>query len=370
MKVLFSGGGTLGPVTPLLAIHDVIKVAYPKAEYIWVGTPYGPERQLVEERGIPFRTIAAGKLRRYVSFINLLDPMRFLIGFVQSLLLLRRERPTFCISAGGYVSVPLHFAAWLLGIPTWVHQQDVRVGLSNRLMAMIAAIVTTALQTHAGSLPKDKTQWLGNPVRAEIAAGDLEYAREIFDLRDDLPVVLAMGGGTGSKRINDLVAEALPQLAALTNIIHVSGADRPQEVLQGLSAQYDTYRVYPFLMRELKHAYAAADIVISRGGFGSLTEIAALQKPAIVIPKPGHQDENVEFLASAGAVVLLDQRTASGAELAGLIRELLADNERRRQLGEKMGALLPRAEEKKILEILARLCPTPPSVSASLGTRG
>ena len=354
MKILFSGGGTLGPVTPLLAIHDVIKTAYSKATYIWIGTPYGPERLLVEEKGIPFQTIASGKLRRYVSFVNLLDPLRFLVGFIQSLLLLRRERPTICISAGGYVSVPLHFAAWLFRIPTWVHQQDVRIGLSNRLMAMIATIVTTALQTHAGTLPKDKTQWLGNPVRAEIATGDLEYAREIFDLRDNLPVVLALGGGTGSKRVNDLVAEALPQLATLTNIIHVSGADRPQAVLQGLSARYDTYRVYPFLTKELKHAYAAADLIISRGGFGSLTEIAALQKPAIVIPKPGHQDENVEFLSAVGAVILLDQRTASGAALAGLVRELLADSERRRQLGERIFQLLPKAKETDILAILNR----------------
>lgn len=355
MKILFSGGGTLGPVTPLLAIHDVIKVAYPKATYLWIGTSYGPERQLVEERGINFQSIAAGKLRRYVSFVNLLDPWRFLLGFMQSLWRLRQERPAVCISAGGYVSVPLHLAAWLWRIPTWVHQQDVRVGLSNRLMAALATIVTTALQTHQGKLPQNKTRWLGNPVRVEITTGDPAYAREIFDLRDNLPVVLVIGGGTGSKRVNDLVAESLPHLAELTNIIHVSGSDRPQETLQGLSAKYDNYRVYPFLSRELKHAYAAADLIIARGGFGSLTEIAALQKPAIIIPKPGHQDENVKFLADAEAVVWLDQRAASGVQLAGLVRELLADGERRRRMGEKIAALLPRAEEEKLLEILKRL---------------
>lgn len=355
MKILFSGGGTLGPVTPLLAIHDMIKVAYPKATYLWIGTPYGPERQLVEDQGIQFRTIAAGKLRRYVSFVNLLDPGRFLVGFMQSLWILSQERPAVCISAGGYVSVPLHWAAWLLRIPTWVHQQDVRVGLSNHLMAATATVVTTALKTHQGALPKDKTYWLGNPVRVEITTGDPAYAREIFDLRDGLPVVLAIGGGTGSKRINDLVAEALPHLAALTNIIHVSGSDRPQETLQDLSTQYDNYRVYPFLLRELKHAYAAADLIITRGGFGSLTEIATLQKPAIIIPKPGHQDENVRFLADVGAVVWLDQRVARGVQLAGLVKELLADSDRRRQMGERIGALLPRAKEKKIIEILDKI---------------
>ena len=148
MKILFSGGGTLGPVTPLLAIHDMVTEAHPNATFFWLGNKLGPEKMTIEKFDIPFHTISSGKLRRYISFWNVIDIIRIIIGFFQSIKILWKEKPDVCISAGGFVSVPVHAAAWLLGIPTWVHQQDVVIGLANKLMAPSARVITTALEMH------------------------------------------------------------------------------------------------------------------------------------------------------------------------------------------------------------------------------
>ena len=173
MKILFSGGGTLGPVTPLLAIQEMIKKEH-DAKFVWVGTKKGPEKALVQKEGIGFLSIYSGKLRRYLSFYNVIDIFKILIGFFQSLKIMWKEDPDLCISAGGYISVPVHWAAWLSGTSTWVHQQDVAIGLANRLMAPFAKIVTTALEENASGFSKKKTVWLGNPVRQEILRGKKE----------------------------------------------------------------------------------------------------------------------------------------------------------------------------------------------------
>ena len=194
MKVIFSGGYTLGPVTPLLAIYDVIKQKYPEAEFLWVGTMKGPEKKLIEEKGIRFTTLTSGKIRRYISIWNLVDFFRIIIGFFQSLKLIWQTNPDVCISAGGYVSVPLHWAAWLFGVPTWIHQQDVKVGMSNRLMASFAKIITTALEKNVKEFSKKKTFWLGNPIREEILHGDKAEAIKLFNAQQAAATVPAQAG--------------------------------------------------------------------------------------------------------------------------------------------------------------------------------
>lgn len=355
MKILFSGGGTLGPVTPLLAIHETIAAAHPKAEFLWVGTKNGPERDLVEASNIGFVPIASAKFRRYISFRTLVDIAGLFVGFFQSIGIIWKENPSLCISAGGFTSVPLHWAAWLFGVPTWIHQQDVRVGLSNRLMAPIAKQITTALETSAEHFSKRKTFHLGNPVRKDITSGKKKDALALFSINDDKkPVIFAMGGGTGSMKVNQLLITAINHLEGQAEVIHLSGKERPQELVDRTQEHFDHYHPYQFFTNEMKHAYAAADIVISRGGFGSLTEIAALGKPAIIIPKPGHQEENVGFLAEEGAVLLVDERTSDGHYLANVIRELLADKQKRDDMGRQIQAKLPVAKDEDILTLVSR----------------
>lgn len=355
MKIIFSGGGTLGPVTPLLAIHDCIKEKYPDVEAIWIGTKQGPERWLVEKRGLLFMTITSGKFRRYFSFLNIVDLGKIIIGFFQSFMMLWHEEPDVCVSAGGFVSVPLHFAAWILGIPTWIHQQDVHVGLANRLLVPWAKKITTSLEYHLRLFPKKKTTWLGNPVREEILLGNKEKAYTIFSLDRNLPVVLAMGGGTGSMRLNQFIIQALPSLQGFCQVIHLSGKERPQELVERGERLFNHYHLYQFLDDDLKHAYAAADIVISRGGFGALSEIAALGKPGIFVPKPGHQEENVRYLVDAGAALEIDEELSDGNVLAKTVRQLLQDKEKQKQLGAKLHVVLPQAKPREIIEVLDQI---------------
>ena len=348
MKIILSGGYTLGPVTPLLAIAEVIKQHHPDAKFLWIGTNIGPERALIEAQCIEFTTITTGKLRRYISLWNITDIFKIIAGFFQALKIVWKFEPDLCISAGGFVSVPVHFAGWIYGAKTWVHQQDVVVGLANKLMFPIASIKTSALE-------KNKFFWLGNPVRQDILMGDKTRAKKLFNLKPNLPVVFALGGGTGSLKVNQLIVHAIQYLDGACQVIHLSGRERPQELVERAVQHFDYYQVHQFFTKEMADAYAVADLIIARGGFGTLTEIAAWGKPAIIIPKPGHQEDNVAFLEQAGAVILVDERTADGNALAHVIKDLLVDDIKRKQMAIAMQKLLPVADEKNIEEIVKKL---------------
>lgn len=352
MKILFSGGGTLGSVTPLLALAETVSEKEEQAEFLWVGTKHGPEKELVHKSGIRFITLSSGKYRRYISFWNLVDIFRILIGFFQSLALLRREKPNVCITAGGFISVPVHYAAWVLGIPTWVHQQDMQVGLANALMAKVATRITTALQSQTDLFAGKKGEWLGNPIRHELFLGERSRANEIFSLQSELPVIFVTGGGTGSARINQLIVEAIPHLEGECEVVHLSGKERNQESIEKTVRHFSFYHSFPFLAEEMKDAYAVADIVVSRGGFGTLTELAAFKKSAVIIPKPGHQEENVRSLAQAAAVMVCDETTTTGIQLATLLKDLLRDPVKRKKMGDTLYKLLPPASKERILFIL------------------
>jgi len=323
MKILFSGGGTLGPVTPLLSIADSIKKQTPDVEFLFVGTKQGPEKVIVLEKGIPFYSITSGKLRRYFSLLNILDFFRFWKGIIEAIKILWKEKPDLCISAGGYNSVPIHIVSWFFGIPTWIHQQDLRVGLSNRIMAPFAKCITVALEQNVKNFTKRKTILLGNPVREDVLNGKKSLAIKKFGLKKDMPVVFCMGGGTGSQRINDIILQALPHLQNHVQILHVTGKDRGEQTAKKASTIYKNYHPYPLFTSEMKDAYAVSDIIISRGGFGSLTEIAAVKKPAIIIPKAGHQVENVIFLAEKKAIILCNEDALDGNILSGRVKDLL-----------------------------------------------
>ncbi|PIR04032.1 MAG: hypothetical protein COV59_02500 [Candidatus Magasanikbacteria bacterium CG11_big_fil_rev_8_21_14_0_20_39_34] len=336
MKILLSGGGTLGPVTPLLAIADIVLEHTPDAQFVFVGTKGGPERDIVQEKGIPFYSITSGKLRRYFSLLNFIDLFKFLKGFLDSIKIIWLEKPDLCISAGGYNSVPLHIVSWFFGIPTWIHQQDLRVGLSNKIMAPFSKCITVALQENVKKFSNRKTILLGNPVRQDILNGDKSLARKRFGLKNNMPVVFCMGGGTGSQRINEIILQALPHLQDSVQIVHVVGKDRGVQIAKKASTIYKNYHPYALFTSEMKDAYAVSDIIISRGGFGSLTEIAAVKKPAIIIPKSGHQVENVAFLAERKAVLLCNEDALDGNILSGRIKNLLLSPDEGKRMVENL----------------------------------
>jgi UDP-N-acetylglucosamine--N-acetylmuramyl-(pentapeptide) pyrophosphoryl-undecaprenol N-acetylglucosamine transferase len=352
MKIIFSGGGTLGPVTPLLAIKQMVEQAHPTASFLWVGTNRGPEKELVLEQSVRFVTLSSGKFRRYISLWNVIDVGRVIVGFFQSLVLIWKEKPDICISAGGFISVPLHWAAWFMGVPTWVHQQDVRVGLSTRLMQPFARVITTALSSVAQSFSSKKAHWIGNPVRQGILHGDAHIAAKEFNLDPSLPTVFVTGGGTGSMKVNQMVVEALGQLEGIAQVVHLTGKERPRDLIEPADRQFDFYHPFVFFTDQMKHAYAASAMVVSRGGFGTISELAALAKPAIIIPKAGHQEENVLFLEKEHAVIVLDEALSSGLHLAKEIRRLLEEVAQAKSMGLRLQRLLPQAKARDVINIL------------------
>ncbi len=351
MKILFSGGGTLGPVTPLLAMYEHLKDSE-NVEFLWVGTKEGPEEYLIKNAGIRFVAFPASKLRRYFSFQTFADIFVFIGAFFQALIFLYKERPDICISTGAYVSVPIHWAAKILHIATWIHQQDVVVGLANRLMAPFANVITVVLEQSLLKFPKHKTRLLGNPVRPSIFMGTKEAAFQKFSLDSNLPVLLAMGGGTGSEKINVLIAQVAFELDTLCQIIHVTGKER--KTLEP-TTPLKHYHCVEFLDTDMKDAYAVADIVVSRGGFGTLSELAALKKSAIIIPKSGQQEKNIQFCADSGGLLLCNENTVTPIELADKIRGLLEDPLLHQALGEKLFHLIPVATVDSIKDILSFL---------------
>ena len=357
MKILFSGGGTLGPVTPLLGVKETIEKNnnFKKLEFLWIGTKTGPEKFFLQKINIKFYSILSAKYRRYFSFWNIIDIFKLKIAFFQSFFILLKEKPDLCISAGGFVSVPVHFSAWLLGIPTWVHQQDYEIGLANKIMKKFSNIITVTLEKHLKNMPKNKTFWLGNPIRKDILKGKKEEAIKLFNLKKDLPVIFVTGGGTGSLRINQMILETVPHLKGLVQIIHLSGRTREKDFLKNTEKLYDFYKVYDFFGEEMKHAYKIADIIVSRGGFGTLTEISALQKPAIIIPKPGHQEKNVDFFKKQNAIISINENFSNGLNLAQEIKNLLKNSKLKENLAKNLHNILKIARDEDIIKILNKL---------------
>jgi len=283
----------MGSVSPLAAIYEELKTRDANLEVLWLGTKNGPEKKFLAKYNIPFKIVTAAKLRRYLSGWNLLAPFSFWIGVIHAYFLLRKFKPDIVLTAGSFVAVPVIFSAWLLKIPRFVHQQDLASGLANKLMAKWATVITVTFKDSLGLFDPQKTQLTGNPVRQEVLLGSKDKALQFFQLNPNLPTILITGGGTGAQIINQVVFESLGQLIAKYQIIHLTGKGKsisqqlndfyPREILKLIE---ERYRAYEFLNQENYDAMALADLVISRAGFATLTELAVLGKPAIIIPIP------------------------------------------------------------------------------------
>ncbi len=346
-RILLSGGGTAGSVTPLLAVAQVLKQR--GAEVLFVGGDQGPERDLIDRAGLGWRSIPAGKLRRYASWKNITDVIHVGRGYSAARRLMAEWKPNVVVSAGSYISVPIAWAAKRGRVPVLIHQQDIRPGLANRLMLPTAPVVTLAFATNQDKFPSSKTLVTGNPVRTEILNGSAESARQRFGLPVHRPVILVLGGGTGAAKLNELILGAVSALSQDFEVIHLTGRHRGPEILAA-----DHYHPYAFLSDDLPDALAVADIVITRAGIGTLTELMALRKPIIVIPMPDtHQEDNADFIADQQAGVVLDQREISADLLVQEIKQLWRDDARRQSLADHLHQLYrPDAAERIADQIL------------------
>jgi len=312
-RILLSGGGTLGPVTPLLAVAETAKLQNLNYQFSWIGTKNGPEQYLVKSAGIPYFYLISGKWRRYFSWQNLFAPLFVIFGFLQALFFLIRLRPHLILSAGGFVSVPLAYAGWLARIPVVVHEQDVLDGLANKLMRPIVTF-----RTSVWSKPGAVT--IGNLIRPSIYGGHKGNLYSKYGLSKDMPVILVTGGGTGALSLNKIIIEELPEINKYASVVHITGKGK-QVVSQKSNLYYSTELV----AEDLADLYSLADVVITRAGMGTLSELAALKKSIIVIPIPdSHQEKNADLLRKNEVAIVIDQKNLTSGILNESIKKILS----------------------------------------------
>ena len=358
MKVILSGGATGGSVTPLLSVaNELNKKIQGNVDFLFIGTKKGyPERVLVERSEMEYHGIHSGKLRRYFAWQNFLDPFKIILGFFESLFILLKYRPDVIFSAGGFVSVPLIWAGFFLGIPTVIHQQDIRPSLSNKLTSCLAKKITVSFKKSLNDFPKTKTILTGNPVRKEILLGNKERAIKRFNLERNLPTILVIGGGTGAEKINQLIFSIIPQLVEFCQVIHLTGKDKLSRFAGSRTAGKinSRYHSYEFLTEEIADAYAAADLVISRAGSNVLAELAALKKAAIVVPLPKtHQEQNADYLHDHG-ILTMSQESLEPEIFAAMIEENIFNLEKLQKLGQNISNIWQTDGAGKIAEFILK----------------
>ncbi len=340
MRIALTGGGTGGHLYPIIAVVRELKnltqqnalLIPPKEgtniEFMFIGPPSIGEQELIKE-GILHKTILAGKMRRYASLQNFIDPFKIIIGFFQSLWHLFVFMPNVIFSKGGYGSVPVILAAWVFRIPVLIHESDAIPGLANKLCAKFSKRIAISYIDAAQYFKDKKVALTGNPVRTALLDGSKEETKRIFDLSGTKPVLLILGGSQGAQPINDVIFASIPALISRCEIIHQCGPAN-YDFLQQLTAgkSYLGYGLYAFLDEEqMRHAYAAADLVISRAGAGTIAEIAALGKPSIIVPLPNsaadHQTKNALEFAKFGGTLVLEQMNLTPHLLQNRIFALL-----------------------------------------------
>lgn len=277
-KIVLTGGGTAGHVTPNIALVPELKKHGFEISYI--GSYQGIEKQLIELEKIPYYGISSGKLRRYIDIKNISDPFKVVKGLFQTVKLLKKLKPDIVFSKGGFVSVPVVLAAKLLKIPVIIHESDITPGLANRIAFPSADWVCCNFPETMPYLPEGKAVLTGSPIRSQLLTGDAQKARLYCGFSSEKPVLLIIGGSIGSKVINDAIRDSLPELTADYQLIHLCGKGNIDPALYDQS----DYVQYEYIRNELPDFFALADLVISRAGANSICELLALKKPNILIP--------------------------------------------------------------------------------------
>ncbi|MFH1366725.1 MAG: undecaprenyldiphospho-muramoylpentapeptide beta-N-acetylglucosaminyltransferase [Patescibacteria group bacterium] len=351
LKIVLTGGGTAGSVMPLLAIYEGFKNRNIPAEFLFVGTEKGMEKELVKTYDINFKSISAGKLRRYLSLKNITDALKVAEGFFAARNILKQFKPQAVVSAGGFVAVPVIWAAYSLKIPCLIHQQDFEKGLANKLTQKPATKITVTFEKSLLEFPRKKVVLIGNPVRPEILRGIKEKAIKIFSLKKNLPTLLILGGGTGALKINQEINKILIDLVGFCQIIHLTGQGK------GVTDfEHENYHPYELLTDKMKEALAVADLVISRAGLSTLTELAALAKPAIIIPIfKSHQEKNAAYFEKEHAVLVIRENILHHELLLTTIKGLLSNPNKLNELGQNIKKLDRPEALDKIIEIILEI---------------
>lgn len=326
MKIILTGGGTAGHVTPNIAL--IPKLQALGFEIYYIGSYTGMEKELIEAKGIPYYGIDSGKLRRYHDWKNFSDPFRVQHGLHESRALMKKLKPDIVFSKGGFVSVPVVLAAKEAKIPVIIHESDITPGLANKLCFRAADKICCNFPETMKYLPEDKRVLSGCPIREELMHGDAERARALTGFTDKKPVIMVIGGSLGSVAVNKLVRDALPELLKKYNVLHLCGRGNVDESLTGMKG----YKQFAYVTTDLKDYFALAGLVISRAGANAICEILALHKPNILIPlgtagSRGDQLLNAKSFARQGFSTVLTEDETTPELLCRTIDEVYEDHE-------------------------------------------
>lgn len=319
-KIILTGGGTAGHVTPNIALIPQLKEAGYQIKYI--GSKGGMETELVQKAGLDYMGISSGKLRRYFSWKNFSDPFKVLKGYFQAKKIIKKYKPDIVFSKGGFVTVPVVYAAAKYHIPVIIHESDMTPGLANRLAIKKATRVCHNFPETAKYLG-EKAVHTGSPIRSELFTGNKITALDMCDFTANKPVIMVTGGSLGAEHVNQLVRLALPELLKDFQVAHLCGKGKLDESLKGTKG----YAQFEYISDEMKDFFAMADVIISRAGANSICEIAALNKPNILIPlsanaSRGDQILNAKSYQAQGFSEVLDEDTATKDDLIATVHKV------------------------------------------------
>lgn len=292
-KIVLTGGGTAGHVTPNIALMPRLRELGYEIHYI--GSYDGIEKKLIEEMNIPYYGISSGKLRRYFDWKNFTDPFRVLKGFSEAKKLLKKIKPDVVFSKGGFVTVPVVQAAKKCHIPTIIHESDMTPGLANKLAIPAASKVCCNFPETVKYLPEGKAVLSGSPIRQELLSGNPLAALNFCNFTSSKPVLMVIGGSLGSVAVNNAVRSILPELLKTFQVIHLCGKGNVDESL----SHTEGYVQYEYIKQELADLFALSDVVVSRAGANAICELLALRKPNLLIPLPASASRGDQLLNAA-----------------------------------------------------------------------
>lgn len=347
-RIVFTGGGTAGHVTPNLALIDALKREGWQVDYI--GSKASIEEGVIQAINIPFHAISSGKLRRYFSWKNFLDPFKILLGVFQSFRMLRKLQADIVFSKGGFVAFPVVLGAFLNKIPVVAHESDITPGLANRLcFPFVNKICLTFTDAKRNFKKPEMVEVTGTPIRQELFNGSREEGLKLCGFSPDKPCLLVMGGGQGALKLNQAIRDGLGTLNEHYQVIHLCGKGKLDN-----SISNPMYCQFEYASDTLPHLFAAADLIVSRAGANALYEILALQKPHVLVPlsakvSRGDQIQNAKYFSKQGISTVVDDDTLTAE---GLIKAINHVNTNREEIVTKLKALDIQSATLKIVTVI------------------
>lgn len=349
-KIILTGGGTAGHITPILAIAEILKKNH-QVEILYVGGKNNLEKELAIKNDLPFKGIFAGKRRNYVSFSNFIDLFKIFFGIIQAYFLLKSFRPNVIFAKGGYVAFPLVYCARKLKIPLVIHESDTMMGKSNRYAVDYAKKICLGFPfKYYENLSLDKAVYTGTPVKKEFFQTG---KNSLADKKDSKPTILITGGSQGSEKLNQLILEILPNLLEKYIVYHLTGEKNLENCKNKF--QNENYKPLGFTDK-MAELMSKADLIVSRSGANTLAEISALGKPVILVPLASahlnHQEINANIYEQANAAVNLNENHLTSSSLKSIIDRLIEDEKLRHLLGQNAKQFSRDDSAQEIIDIL------------------